>query len=148
MKFLKFAIIPALLFLVTGLKAQENEELKRRYETETIYLRDARFVKNGVVYRAGFLGKNMKNEFDISPEGMAAFQRYRSQSQTGLTLAVLATAAMFGSMVLAEQNPGIGLATLGAGVALAGISVPFSIKAQRNFHRSIWLRNRDVLIKR
>jgi hypothetical protein len=148
MKNFKSAFFLVLLFSVSGLQAQVNEELKSRYETETIYMRDARYVKNGITHRMGFMGNKMKNEFEMSPEGLATFQKYRSQSQTGFSLAVLATAAMFGSMFLAEQNPGVGLATLGAGVVLAGVSVPFSIKAQRNFHRSIWLRNRDVLIRK
>ncbi|MBA3899070.1 MAG: hypothetical protein H0X62_02500 [Bacteroidetes bacterium] len=133
----------------------QEEEVRKRYEVETIYMfGSSRYIKGGEKNTVGFLGRKMKPEFEISPEGMAVFQQYRSQEKTALILMGAGLAALIGSFFIVDfddvSNPNNFLAgaTYGAGLAITGFSLNYVIKSQRNFKKAIWLRNRDVLSRK
>jgi hypothetical protein len=73
--FLSFLTIILILISSSNVEAQFKN---KNYQAESIYLKGSKYVKNGIEYPLGFLGKNIKKEMEISPnavsEGWALFQ--------------------------------------------------------------------------
>jgi hypothetical protein len=131
-----------------GAQDISREELQRKYEQETIYrLRTNTIIKNNKEIRTGFLGRKIKDEFEISPEGMRAFQMYQQNTKNGLIMFGFSYAALVGSLFILDHNPGLSLAMFGGGALLSAGSVIYTMRGDRFLNKAIWKRNKDVLLK-
>ncbi|HLF65667.1 MAG TPA: hypothetical protein VI603_18035 [Saprospiraceae bacterium] len=135
------SILTLLLFAIvnSSLSGQFNET----YRTETIYLRLNTYVKNEQVYTIGFMGGNLRREMEISREAMVTYKRYQRQRMLGTILSGAGLVAEIAALSTNSTQMRDGLII--GGLACALISLPFSINADRNLNRAVWIRNGDVL---
>jgi hypothetical protein len=132
----------------------QDEEIKKRFETETIYLFNSNhYIKGNQKFKRGFSGRKMRSEFEISPEGMAVFKQYKAQEKKGLILFGAGMATMLGSVLLFDyddisnnRNYFAG-AAYSAGAVMTGFSLYNLVSSQKKLHKSIWIRNRDAIAK-
>jgi hypothetical protein len=145
----KLVLLLALFLQVLNVKAQlSQEEVKRRYESETIYTVYNQYYKGGEKHRMGFYGRRMKHEFEISPEALQSFQKYRRQALTGHWIAVAGIVANTSALIFIneEQQPGLFWAIYAPTLAVGITGLAIELGAQKHLSRAIWLRNRDVLL--
>lgn len=97
--------------------------------------------------------KEVADEFELSPEGKAAYQLAQAQRRTIPFYSISGLALTLGSLPLLVTSPnfdwqkGIGLGMLGGGLALSLISNDKRTKSANNFQEALWLRNRDALLQ-
>lgn len=133
------------LYLCSSIIAQND--LAKIYDEQTIYIQGNKWVKNGQAHRAGYFPKDLKAEMTISPDATLEFKRFEKNRTASLILSGVSLAATLLAVPVSDNNRdlGTGLYTVG----LAGIiaTIPISIKTVKNLHKSVWLRNRAVLLK-
>ncbi len=132
-----------------------------RYKQEAIYLKTsfwgARYVKNGVEYRLGYMGKKIKKEFDGFPAAQAEFKKYQKQlvvsKIVGLTGIVVAFVGLskWAKRSDASSNPdGIPPTETEAGLYLGGMTVGVAaatwgtISSNNSLQKAIFLRNQTI----
>jgi hypothetical protein len=87
-----FSLLICFIFSIHSIWAQQNDSLvskaswNLRYQTETIHLRFATYVKNDSVYNIGIVGEVLKHEMVISPEAMEVYKKYQKQKRWTLVL--------------------------------------------------------------
>jgi hypothetical protein len=146
-----------ILLTISGLFAfsvnaqTSSEDIKRKYETETIYLTGyGNYVKNGEILKTGYYGGKMAKEFEASPQGKTLFNSYTSQRKASTILGVGMIAGFIGHYLLIDydnmENPDNNLAwaSYGAGLAFGTASIYTGINSYKNLEKSVWLRNRDI----
>jgi hypothetical protein len=134
------------------------QSAKENYTKEAIYLRSKlltpQYVKNGKGYRMSLFNDNLQNEMKVSKEAFAEYNKFKSNRNTSLILAGTGLVAMFGGVFYSASvkdarytktdNIIIGTSFI-LGTILTYTSVYYTIKSSNNLHKSIWLRNRDIL---
>jgi hypothetical protein len=128
------------LLCIPILSAAQAQE---KYNTETIYLSGAHYVKAGERHPTGLLYGKLRTELSDSREAMVAFREYERSRNTAVALSAAALAATVAAFLIPQQDIQSGLLYGAAGLVV--LSVPLSIHAQKRLHASIWLHNRDVL---
>lgn len=142
-----------LLFVMLSQKAgaQSLDTLKARYDNETLHFYRGFIAKGQSDERVRF--RQLKNEFNLSPEGFKQFESYRKKRTTALVLVSTGFAcALAGAIIFdnGKKNYDHGKQNLGTGLLVAGYSIELfsflpALSAQKKLHRAIWLRNRDVM---
>ena len=113
------------------------------YQSETIHLRFATYVKNNERFDLGLVGEGLKHEMMVSPEAMAVFNQYQKQRRWTLVCAGLQLATQIAAFTTRDKSTRTGL-FIGAGV-ISVVSVPIYIGSQKNLNHAIWIRNGAVL---
>ncbi|HFA50404.1 MAG TPA: hypothetical protein ENJ95_15430 [Bacteroidetes bacterium] len=144
----RFAI-PLILasFFCSSLSAQSVLE---KYEKETIYLsyNNYSYIKNGQKHWAGFFGKHLKKEMEVSPDAVIEFDRYQKKSITSFWMVMGAGAIYVSGVLLAQERDeydALSGSMVLAGTGLMIASIPLTINSMKHYNKAIWLRNRDVL---
>ncbi len=131
------------LFLMIGsmLFAQDNCE---QFQKEAIsFVRPYMYFKGGQSYPSGLFYGKLKKELEISPMGLAEFKKYKRNRNIGYLMIGASIGALL-STGLTDNRKTQGALLIGSiGFSIGSIS--FSLDSQRNLHRSVWLRNDDIL---
>lgn len=144
--FFRFSILVLLLFFTQSVEAQTPHE---KYQQESIYLSNWDYVKNGQKYPIGFFANQLGKELKSSPNAYAEFKKFKKNRNIGSLLALGGIAAIYGAGMGVEEAEDISVLRTGimiGGLAAAVISIPFSVKAGKSFHKSVWIYNGDLLL--
>jgi hypothetical protein len=146
-----FLLLPLLLLLTsmaTVLSQEKDFHFSQtagysNYQSETIHLRFATYVKNNERFDLGLVGEGLKHEMMVSAEAIAVFNQYQKQRRWTLVFAGLQLATQIAAFTSRDKSTRTGL-FIGAGV-ISVISVPIYIGSQKNLNHAIWIRNGAVL---
>ena len=111
------------------------------YSKESIYLSGSQFIKNNQRYPF----KELKTEMQISPDAIIYYNKMLKQRRTSLIITTISAAAFTSALFLVNDQDVRNALYLGSIVG-AVTSVFFSDPAEKNLHKAIWLRNRDVYL--
>ena len=132
-----------ILLFFFSLSTAQAQFVNKDYQIESIYLKGAKYVKNGIVYPRGFFDVKLKNEMEISPNAVIEFKKYQKKRNIALILSTLGLVTITAAIDPNNANTSPSLVVIGLGAAL--VAIPFSVKATNHFHKSIWIRNGDIL---
>ncbi len=134
-----------LLQLLTAAYSQnDSTSLKILYEKEVIYFSGARYIKNNISYPL----KNLGTEFKTNTEGYELYKLYRSDLRKARIYAIVGLGSLISGFVISNTNNNIGATVALASFIPVGISMSFSVKADKKMRKAVWLRNRDVLLQK
>lgn len=143
---MRLFILFNLLFLLScsQLRAQNQDSvaIKKYYEENAIlWLGKAKYFKNYQPYPL----KNLKNEIKFSPDAKYEFTQYRRNRKI-LIGSLIATEVLAISSILAtDTRAKVGL--LAGSLIGLSIAIPASSKSMSHLSKSIWLHNRDILLR-
>jgi hypothetical protein len=109
------------------------------YATESIYLQANSYVKDGIRYPVGFLGANLKKEFELYPESMTWFRKHRTKRIIGSVVRLAGLGLLIGASATDDRDT-FDLLSAG-GLTLTFISLPISRAAENNLNKAVWIRN-------
>ena len=127
------------------------EPIKEAYEKETIYLDGSmsEYTKNKTEKRVGFFARKLKKEFEnSSTETKNEMALCLKKKKRGALLASVGGVMLIGALVAVPIAAG----PIVAGLAIGGL-IPYTLgtvdlqRSQDHMQKSVWLYNRDVLIK-
>jgi hypothetical protein len=124
----------------TSLAQMDSTSFSQLYEKETVY-----FNGNKVVFN-GFKIKPHAALFDFSPEGLLEYKRSVTNTRRFWATYGASVGLLVGSM-LTRNNRTATILLMGTAVTLS-FSLHFSFRSINQLHKSIWLRNRDVLSRK
>jgi hypothetical protein len=135
-----------------------GQSVKENYSKESIYLQvgfwsGQKYIKNGISHKIGLFNKDLKKEMKFSKDASFVYKKYVKNRNTGIILSVTSSALLAGGFIYSIKSFGSGsrnqhiiLNTLVyTGLALSFVSLHFSLTANNNLHKAVWLRNRDLL---
>ena len=135
-------LVLSILFVCQFTHAQDAYTI---YKMESIYLEGSKYIKNDVKYPIGIFASNLAQEMEVSPHAAAEWKKYKTFRNWGLVTSLVGLGLSIGALRVEDNNElRAGLAISGLGLAL--VSIPLSIKASNQIQKSIWTRNRDILI--
>jgi len=135
--YLLYTIGVGLFFIsLTSLHAQITNE---KYQTESIYLKGKKYVKNGVEYPITSWGGALKKEMEVSPDAVMEYDKFQRKHKTAFILGTLGGVAIISAFFVNNDGIQNGLFLGGAGLLIA--SIPINAKAYNVLQKSIWLRN-------
>lgn len=117
------------------------------YDSHTIYLVANGYYLNGERHPFGFFGNRLKKEMEVSREGMVLFTQYQRQ-RVGSAFLSVASVALISSAILTAEHERYSSTLFAGAIGCFVISIPLTIRSTNALHRSIWIRNRDVLDRR
>ena len=130
------------LIVVNGFsQTTQLDSLKRKYESEAIWLEIPHYWKNGE--RMHF--SKLKNEFNNSTRGKIEYEVGIKKYKTGRVLAFVSAAAIIGSVIALDSNQPLAYGLLAGGVVINLISIKFAIDGRRQLQKAVFLRNQDLL---
>lgn len=138
-------LLPFVLFLFfSGAEAQTQFD---QWHKETIYLHSNGYVKEGKKYRRGFFNQKLKKELMDSPAASLEFGKAQKNINTSFLFTVLGLASVIYSANQIEAgNEKRARGFLLGGMALSIGSIPFSLRANNQIHRAVWMHNGDLVI--
>lgn len=134
-----------ILLAVVKVNAQlDSANFRSAYEKEVIYFSGGKYVKNSIKYPI----KNLKNEFQPNSEAFHLYQMYRADSRKAGYYLLSATLLYTAGLISYKSNNALGAGLIIASVIPIGFTWSFGVKADKKMRRSVWLRNRDVLLQK
>lgn len=130
---------------MTGYQSSSAQFSNKIYQSESIYLRNNSYVKNGMTERIGFLGGKIAKEFENMPMSTPAFQRFKRNRILTTVLSTVGLSLMIGALPALNRNNEFAGAMYLTGSGLAIVALPIAIKANNDLQQAIWLRNGEVL---
>ena len=134
--------LTTIIFLISFSNANAQFENKK-YQTESIYFKGSKYVKNGIEYRIGFLGKNLKKEMEVSPNAVIEYNIFEKKRNTALILSSIGLATLVSAIFVDNKDIQTGLIIGGIGLTI--VSFPFTTKASNSFQKAVWIRNGEIL---
>lgn len=143
---MRILILFNLLFLLAAsqIAAQNQDSLaiKKYYEQNAIlWLGWTKYIKNN----KSFPLKNLKKEIIFSPDAIHEFSLYR-RNRTYLNVSTVIGSGLFVSSFVAKDTD-TRLRRLAISMAVLTFSIPISFNTSKHLSRSIWLHNRDILLR-
>lgn len=89
--------------------------------------------------------QEMEEVIRFSPEATLDYHKFMSNRRTSLILMTTSIVLLTSSIFVKDQQARIGLAA--GAVFTAGISIPFARRWTFYLNRTIWVHNRDMLIR-
>ena len=148
MKFLKFSILLLFSLFFQNAEAQTAHE---KYQKESIYLSNFNYIKNGQKYPLGFFTNRLGKELKSNPTAFAEYKKFtKNRNISGLILTG-GLIALCSAALDADPNEEGNLTSMQKGLLIGGlsatlVSIPFSVRAERSFHKSIWVYNGELLL--
>ena len=121
-----------------------GQMVNEKYQTESIYLKGSKYVKNGVEHSIVSWNGELKKEMEISPNAVMEYAKFQQKRKTAFFVTVLGLVSI-ASSVIVDNNEGLQTGLLLGGFGLFVVSVPISAKANQSLQKAIWLRNGDIL---
>src|SRR5205085_11855409 len=90
------------------------------YQTESIYLKGNKYVKNGIEYPIGFWGKNLKKEMQVSQDAVVEFSNFERKHKTAFILSTITIATFISALYV--DNTGLRYGVLIGGMSVSIIS--------------------------
>ncbi len=118
--------------------------LKRKYEAGAIYFSGRGYIKNETSYRLKYL----KYEFKESKEGQLMYEMARSDKRKFVFFYATSLVAIIVGPIVSRQNNQLTAGLFFGGMISLGASINFSISSINKMHKAVWLRNRDVLLRK
>jgi len=120
------------------------DSIKTIYDREAIYINgNGKYFQNGNKYQIGFLGSNLKKEFQNSEEATYNIHEYRSHFVKGLTVDILGCVGTI-ALISATLNPACILILIPTTI----LTISELNQSITHFNKSIWAYNRDIVIQR
>jgi len=143
MKILQLSLIILFcMILYPACSQSEDLAVKKYYEENAIYwLGNYKYMKNSQKYPL----KNLSNEFKFSMEATALFKDFKKTNRLMVGCLILSTGFLISGIVVKEQQLKLGF--LAGSMVVATFAIPLSMKFSRQINQSIWLYNRDILLK-
>lgn len=139
---MKIPILLSLLFCSVISNAQ-NLKLEEKYEERTVFLYGNQYMMAGEKLPKRSL-PILLSEF---PDSRSEYQLSRKWGTIGRIISLISvTLPLYGLYQYRQNNKDIlpyGIASIGA----AYLSIPFTVKGKKHLHKSVWLYNRNVLVK-
>lgn len=134
--------------MVQQISILSQPEFQYVYETETLYLTNRGYIKNGKKYILGPFSKNAASEFRNTPTAWGLYQQYRKNNLTGLALYSAGIASIFASLLVTRnKRPGnstnIILYMGGLSASIAGTGLMSG--GYKRLRQAIYFRNYEVL---
>jgi len=144
----KILLIFAFYFLGNGLlDAQNLDELKAKYNNQTIYRNGQYFMKG--TERLSF--SDLRNEFSTSDMGQISYEKAKKYRTTGFVFRLLSMGASLVSIALVSDNTNnysqrtaIYLA-LGGQVLTTFVAGKYYQQSSQSLDKALWQRNKDLL---
>ncbi len=130
----------------------EYLSFQENYNAHAAFVLDNRWTTSVGTQSLGRRWKNVADEFEVSPEGKAAFQQSLAQRRFVPIYVFSSLGLVIGSSAsLAIPNPtslqlALGAGGLAGGIALMVIGSRKARQSESNFERAVWLRNRDEML--
>jgi hypothetical protein len=125
----------------SNVKAQSASD---KYQTESIYLKGSKYVKNGVEHTITSWNGDLKKEMEISPFAAVEYEKFQKTRKIGFILSTVGILAL-GSSLFVDNNDGAQNIMQLGGIGLILVSIPIKSKANKNLQKAVWLRNSAVL---
>ena len=138
-------LIPLLSLAFEATAQLDSLALWRKYEKEAIYFSGSGYIKGDQKYPI----RDLKKEFEFSPLGKEVYRMSRSDKNMGrasVILGFVSYSVWINSISKNTKHPSP--TPLLATVGFWGISIPFSIRSVNRMNKAVWLRNRDVLLRK
>jgi ABC-type sugar transport system permease subunit len=137
-------LLPALIVLMltssASLAQTDSTSFSQFYEKETVYFHNGRLVFNG------FKTKPHAGLYDFSPAGLAEYKKSLRSRRMFWGTYVVTVGMLAGS--IASRNPRTSAVLVAGSVVTTCFYIHFSFRSINQLHKSIWLRNRDVLSRK
>ncbi len=133
----------SIAFSIQAQNSIYTDTLARKYDRNTIYLKNGSFEKDGQAMPYGLFKINLRKELSASPMATHEYKRSRTNFWVGMGCSLASTVLIFSS----PQQGGIKKELFYSGIGISLLSIPFTINAQNQLNRSIWLYNRDAIVR-
>lgn len=141
------SLLSIFILFVTLIKTYaqvDSASFKLIYEKEVIYFSGNKYIKNSTSYPL----KKLETEFKPNTEGFELFQMSLSDRKKSRIYSIISLGSFISGIIVGRNNPDLGLTFILGSIVPTGISLNLSIKADKKMRKSIWLRNRDILLQR
>ena len=135
--------LSSITYAISAQNSLNSDTLRHKYDRNTIYLKKGGFEKDGQTIRFGAFKKNLKKELTVSPMALQAYKRSRTNFWVAMSCTAVSTALTLSGI----QRKYIYKELSYSGLSLSLLTIPFNIKAQNQLNRSIWLYNRDAIMR-
>jgi hypothetical protein len=146
----KFLFCLALLCLSATLISQISDTaITGRYNRETIWLsgNSNRYCKDKVWKNIGLAGQKLGKEFMyVRPETYAALKSYQKHRKKGVVFLIAGGALLVSGLAVLPVTLPLCLALGSPGLVAYCGGIFHLYKSRRTLQKTIWLRNRDVLV--
>jgi len=138
-----------LLLCFSGLiSLSAQESAVKQYQENSIYLQSRfggyKYIKEGKVYRKGFMAFKLKRELQVSPNAIIEFKKYQRNKWLAAGIGIggyVLLASSFDVSNGGSVNINTYFISLGTFATCALVA-----KHSRNkLHKSVWLYNQDIL---
>ena len=130
----------------------EYPSLKENYHAHAAFVLDNRWTTTLGSKPLGRRWQDVADEFELSPEGNAAYAQARRQIQRSSVFSLVGLGLTAGGLSILSNltgsavGTGVGIGTSLASIGFSAASVSSRAKAMRNFEKALWLRNRDAML--
>lgn len=116
--------------------------IKKYYEENAIYwLGNYKYMKNSQKYPL----KNLGDEFRFSLDATTLFNDFKKTNRLMIGCLILSSGFLISGIVVKDQR--MKLNFLAGSMVVAAFAIPLSMKFSRQINQSIWLYNRDILLR-
>ena len=133
----------AISFYLITVSIVNGQIANGKYQTESIYLKGSKYVKNGIEYPIGYWGQNLKKEMEVSQYAVIEYNNFQQKRKTAFILSTISLASIVSSMFV--DNDALQSGLFFGGLGLSIVSFPISRKASNSFQKAIWIRNGEIL---
>jgi hypothetical protein len=133
-----------ILTLVNSYAQTDSASLRNIYDKEVIYFSGSNYVKNNTKFKV----RNLEKEFTPNSEAFELYKSYRSDLRKSSYFGLVGVAISAIGIIVGDKNPAIGIGLVFVGGLGVGVSFGTGLRADRKMRKSVWLRNRDVLLQR
>ncbi|WP_373513305.1 hypothetical protein [Persicitalea sp.] len=133
-------------------QVSEYPSFKDNYNANAAFVLDNRWTTTVGSQPLGRRWQAVADEFKVSPEGNDAYLLARRQIQRGMIFSWVGLGLTAGGLTLIGNATGSSIGTgVGVGTSLASLvfsmaSIRNRFRAESNFEKALWLRNRDAML--
>jgi hypothetical protein len=72
-------------FILLSLSRCYGQNEFEKYKTESIYFKNAKYIKNNIEYRIGYWGQHLKKEMEVSQDAMIEYRNFEQNRKRHLS---------------------------------------------------------------
>jgi len=116
--------------------------VNEKYQTESIYIQNKKYVKNGVAHSITSWTKDLKKEMEVSPDAVMEYSKFQRQRKVAFILSTVGFVSVVSSFYVSDEIQNYFF--LG-GLTVGIVSIPLYRTAGKSLNKAIWLRNGAIL---